>query len=467
MGSQILHSNKPDIPAGALRVLETLENAGYEAWLVGGCVRDSLMGEYPKDYDVTTNASAADVEAAFEGFRVIETGIKHGTVTVISEGMPIEVTTYRVDGRYSDGRHPDSVSFSSDIREDLSRRDFTVNAMAYSPRRGFLDLFGGMSDLRSGMIRCVGAPERRFGEDALRILRALRFASVLGFAIEPETARAIHLCRQSLGKIAAERITQETLKLLCGVNAGSVLRSYCDVIAVIIPPCSGMFGFEQRNPHHDSDVWEHTVRVVESAPPDRILRLAALLHDIGKPGCFSADEKGVGHFYGHAARSEEIARLIFSDYLRVDRRTEDRVLFLVAHHDEHIIPDRRFLRRRLARYGEEPLRQLLALERADIRGQAAALCADRLAALDEAESILDGLVGESACLSLRSLEINGGGLMAMGIPKGPMIGKVLNKLLDEVCDESLVNSADALKNRAAEIFHEITQNNEGYDGNED
>ena len=452
MGSQISPPKKTDIPAGVLRVLEILENAGYEAWLVGGCVRDSLNGVVPKDYDVTTNALTEEVISAFEGFRVIGTGLKHGTVTVLSGGMPVEVTTYRVDGLYSDGRHPDSVSFASDIRSDLSRRDFTVNAMAYSPERGYIDLFGGMSDLESGLIRCVGNPERRFGEDALRILRAMRFASVLGFDIETETAAAIHRCRGLLQRIAVERITQELLRLLCGINAGNVLRQYSDVIGEIMPPCLSMIGFEQHNPHHEFDVWEHTLRAVDAAPRETILRLAAFLHDIGKPQCFSSDADGIGHFYGHAAKSEEISREIFAKYIRTDKRTEERVLFLVTHHDEPVIPERKILRRRLAKYGEEPLRQLLALNRADIKGQSAVSAGERLAGLDQAESILDGLAGESACTTLRSLEINGGDLMAMGVPKGPMIGSILHQLLSEVCDESLTNSGDTLRNRAAELL---------------
>lgn len=466
MSRRMSVSEQFNIPSGVQRVLETLENAGFEAWLVGGCVRDSLRGVCPKDYDITTNAMTNEVMAAFKGFGVIATGLKHGTVTVISEGMPVEVTTYRVDGSYSDGRHPDSVSFASDIRSDLSRRDFTVNAMAYSPRRGYLDVFGGIGDLRAGIVRCVGAPERRFGEDALRILRALRFSSVLGFDIEPATAHAIHRCKGALGKIAVERITQEFLLLLCGGNAGNVLRQYGDVIAGIIPPCSLMFGFEQHNPHHDYDVWEHTLRVVDAAPPERILRLAALLHDVGKPLCFSTDEKGKGHFYGHAAKGEEIAREIFARYLRVDRRTEERVLFLVGHHDEYFLPERKILRRRLLKYGEEPLRQLIALNRADIKGQSAALAKEKLDVLAASEDILDGIVSESACISLRSLEINGGDLMAMGVPKGPMIGTILHKLLGEVCDESLANAGEALRGRAVELFNEIMQNNEGSDENE-
>jgi tRNA nucleotidyltransferase (CCA-adding enzyme) len=255
-----------------------------------------------------------------------------------------------------------------------------------------------------------------------------------------------------LQRIAVERITQELLRLLCGINAGNVLRQYSDVIGEIMPPCLSMIGFEQHNPHHEFDVWEHTLRAVDAAPRETILRLAAFLHDIGKPQCFSSDADGIGHFYGHAAKSEEISREIFAKYIRTDKRTEERVLFLVAHHDEPVIPERKILRRRLAKYGEEPLRQLLALNRADIKGQSAVSAGERLAGLDQAESILDGLAGESACTTLRSLEINGGDLMAMGVPKGPMIGSILHQLLSEVCDESLTNSGDTLRNRAAELL---------------
>ena len=454
MMNQVNSTEKVDkfiIPSGALKVLNVLKASDFEAWLVGGCVRDHLMGLPPRDFDVATNATADRVIASFEGFRVIETGLKHGTVTVLSDGIPVEVTTYRVDGEYSDGRHPDSVEFTSDIRDDLSRRDFTVNAMAYSPEKGYLDYFGGRDDLSNQIIRCVGDPDRRFGEDALRILRALRFASRLGFEIEPATAQAIHRCRGLLAKIAVERITQELFGLLCGSHAGDVMRQFSDVIEQIIPPIGKTFGFEQHNPHHGFDVWEHTLRVVDAAPPDRIMRLAALLHDIGKPDCFSMDSNGIGHFYGHAARSREMAEGIFDQYIRTDNRTKERVLFLVERHDEKILPDRRFIRRRLSKYGEEATRQLFALSRADLAGQAQSLAGEILSVLDEAEKILDELVGESLCLTLRDLAINGGDLMAMGIPKGPEIGRILNALLAEVCEETLCNSSDALRKRAAAL----------------
>lgn len=449
--NQIINNEDFRIPSGVRNVLHVLDGAGYEAWLVGGCVRDHMMGLPPKDFDVATSATADRVIAAFAGFRVIGTGLKHGTVTVLSEGVPVEVTTYRVDGSYSDGRHPDKVTFTSDIADDLSRRDFTINAMAYAPEKGYLDCFGGRDDLAGKIIRCVGDPDRRFGEDALRILRALRFASRLGFAIEPSTAQAIHRQRELLGKIAVERITQELFGLLCGDGAGSVMRQFSDVMAQIIPPLGRMYGFEQHNPHHDSDVWEHTLRAVDASPRDRVLRLAALLHDIGKPDCFAMGSDGIGHFYGHPAKSREIAEDIFDRYLRVDNRTKERVLFLVERHDEKLIPDRKILRRRMAKYGEDALRQLIALSRADLAGQAEQTAADLLQELDEAERILEELSSESLCLTLRDLAINGGDLMAMGVPKGPEVGRILKELLADVCDEKLVNTPEALRKRAAEM----------------
>ncbi len=439
------------IPQGVRTVADILERGGFEAWLVGGCVRDHLLGRLPKDYDIATNASVHQTIAAFDGFRVIETGVKHGTVTILSDGMPIEVTTFRIDGSYSDGRHPDNVSFTPDIREDLSRRDFTINAIAYSPERGYTDLFGGVNDLDARIIRCVGDPSKRFHEDALRILRALRFASVLGFEIEPETARAVHECRGLLSRIALERITQELFGILCGDKAADVLRAFPDVIEQILPPCGEMVGFEQHNPHHDCDVWEHTLRVVDACPKERVLRLAALLHDVGKPGCFTKDENGVGHFYGHAARGGEIAQGIFRECLRTDKQTSEQVIALVASHDEPLPPERKIIRRRLAKYGEELLRQLIALNRADMMGQATR---ERLPELDEAESILDSLVEENACISMKSLAVKGGDLMSMGIPKGPLIGRILTALLSEVCSERLENTPDALRERAMQLYQQ-------------
>lgn len=444
------------IPESAGKVLQKLKEGGFEGFLVGGCVRDNLLGKVPKDYDVTTNARVAQTKALFEGeegFRVIETGVQHGTVTVLSHGVPIEVTTYRVDGVYSDGRRPDSVTFSDGIEDDLSRRDFTINAIAYAPAVGFVDLFGGKEDLERGLIRCVGEPDKRFDEDALRILRALRFASVLGFAIEEATAESIHRKKALLGRLAKERVTAELFGLLGGEHAAEVLREYGDVAAEVLPPVAAMFGFAQDNPYHIYDVWEHTLHVIDNVPPDRILRLAALLHDVGKPCCKTVDGSGIGHFYGHGESGAAICREIFQNYLRTDKKTAERVTLLVQHHDEPIEPIRKVVHRRLAKYGEETLRQLLALHRADVRGQSPAYLG-RLADLDEAERLLDELLAENVCMKINDLRINGNDLMEIGFERGRPLGETLHRLLDEVCEGRVRNEKAALRKRASELLKE-------------
>ncbi|MBQ8613726.1 MAG: hypothetical protein IJ416_05870, partial [Ruminiclostridium sp.] len=271
-----------ELPLFAGRIIEQLNNSGFEAFAVGGCVRDSLLGITPKDYDITTNAHPDEVKTCLSGYRIIDTGIDFGTVTVISEGEPIEVTTYRVDGDYNDNRRPESVSFTSRLAEDLKRRDFTVNAMAFNPSTGLTDLFGGQEDLKSGIIRAIGNPTERFNEDGLRIMRALRFASYYGFTIEENTSRAVHNCRDLLKNIAVERIAVEFNKLLCG-SCGAVLREYPDVFSVFIPELFACVGFEQRTKYHNRDVYEHIIATVEAIEPMKHLRLAMLFHDIGKP----------------------------------------------------------------------------------------------------------------------------------------------------------------------------------------
>ena len=291
------------LPQGARYVMARLEESGYQAYAVGGCVRDSLLGRAPKDWDICTDALPEDMQRIFRCDHLIETGLKHGTLTVMKGGEPYEVTTFRVDGEYTDHRHPDGVHFVTEVREDLARRDFTVNAMAWNPKTGVVDAFGGREDLARGVIRCVGDAETRFGEDALRIMRALRFASVYGFAIEEETARAIHRLKDTLQDVAAERIRVELAKLLCGQGAGQILREYSDVLFAILPQLAAMHGFDQHTPYHAYDVWEHTVRAVESVPANEVLRLTMLLHDSGKPAAFTVDENGVGHAHGHQMES--------------------------------------------------------------------------------------------------------------------------------------------------------------------
>ena len=337
---------------GAAKALALLQAAGYEAWIVGGCVRDALLGLPPKDYDLTTSALPEETQRVFAAYPRIETGLRHGTVTVLLEGEPLEITTYRVDGAYSDARHPDGVTFTRSLRQDAARRDFTINAMAYAPGWGLQDFFGGQADLARGILRAVGAAEKRFREDALRILRALRFASVLDFTLEGETARAARACAPLLAAVSAERVSGELGKLLCGKAAGRVLRDYPDVLGVVLPEILPMVGLDHRNPHHCYDVWTHTTVAVDHVPPELPLRLALLLHDIGKPDTFSLGEDGQGHFYGHPRRSVELAEGILSR-LRFPRRTRERVLTLVRYHDAVLEESPQRVRRWLNKLGPE------------------------------------------------------------------------------------------------------------------
>ena len=438
------------LPEDAARALEKLESAGWESYAVGGCVRDSLLGIEPHDWDLCTAAPPEAMKKVFAGERVIETGLKHGTLTLLAPSGPLEITTFRTESGYSDCRHPDRVSFVRDIHADLARRDFTVNAMAYSPVRGLRDDFGGREDLRNGVLRCVGDPGERFREDALRILRALRFASVLGFTIEPETAAAIHRCAELLRYLAAERVLSELTKLLCGQNAGAVLREFSDVLAVPIPELRPMFGFAQHNPHHDRDVWQHTVAVVEHTPPEPVLRWAALLHDVGKPPCFSLADDGVGHFYGHAAKSTELADAILMR-LRMDTAGRTRITQLIRYHDLPIAPEPKPIRRLMHKLGVEPVRQLFALHIADTCGQSA-ICAGHVQTYQEAGRVLDALLAADACFSLRDLAVNGSDLLALGL-RGRAVGAALQACLDAVMDERVANERAALLAYAAENLH--------------
>lgn len=421
-------------------VLEALEAAGYEAWCVGGCVRDTLLGREPEDWDVTTSALPEEIMAVF-GSHAFPTGLKHGTVTVRSQHQSVEVTTYRVDGTYHDHRRPDSVAFTRSLEEDLARRDLTVNAMAMDLRGTLRDPFGGQADLKAGILRCVGDPDRRFQEDALRILRVLRFAAVLGFSIEPGTATAIHQNRELLRDIAAERVQVEFFKLLQGKDAAAVLREYPDVVGVFWPEVLPMVGFDQKNFHHCYDVWEHTLHVVDWIPGDPVLRCAALLHDIGKPNCFTADEKGLGHFYGHPAISRDLADGMLRR-LKCSNELRETVTRLVEWHDRDIPRTDRGVRKALNVLGEEDLRRLILVKRADNFAQAPQFW-DRQVEIDKAEDILDRLLAEDACFSLKQLAVNGKDLTEMGL-SGPAVGRALNTLLERVVDGGLPNERVAL-----------------------
>ncbi len=478
------------VPISAREALSRLTAAGYEAYLVGGCVRDALLGRTPGDWDITTSALPEQTEAVFAGERIIETGLKHGTVTVLLEGLPLEITTFRTEAGYSDHRHPDAVAFTRSLEEDLSRRDFTINAMAWAPFEtplirhracgerpmppspegegfagcrgtGIVDPFGGQADLDGKRIRCVGDPYKRFEEDALRILRALRFASQLDFQIDPATAAAALELRDTLELVSRERLAVELTKLLCGPGVRRIVTEYWPILAVPLPELAPMAGLDQRSPYHCYDVLEHSAVAVENVPPDRITRWAALLHDAGKPACFTVDEAGRGHFYGHAKPGAELARAALTR-LKFDKDTIRRVGLLVELHDYPIDPPvaahsvrhpeaaedddaaaEHAIRRLIGKLGEEDFFRLLELKRADAlahhpdyRGRTAAC--DRLAALARE------LLAQAPCFTVKDLEVNGNDLIALGFPRGPEIGKALNALLEAVLAGELPNEKAAL-----------------------
>ena len=429
-----------DLPERVEEILRRLEAAGYEAWCVGGAVRDTLLGRVPGDWDVTTNAPPGRVLELFAP-HAAPTGLQHGTVTVSGGGGWVEVTTYRRDGTYSDSRHPDQVEFTGSLEEDLSRRDFTVNAIALNRRGEVRDPFHGREDLVRRVLRAVGEPERRFREDALRILRGLRFASKLGFAIEPDTAAALRRCAPLLEKIAVERIQAELSGLLCGDGAAETLLAYPDVLGVFLPEILPCVGFDQHSPYHCYDVWEHTARSVAAVRPLPVLRYTMLLHDLGKPGSFQLGEDGRGHFYGHWRKSVELGDRILQR-LRVDNHSRKQILTLVERHDCDLALNPRSVRRNLARYGEETVRLLLEVKRADSLAHAAAY-RDRQQLLRQWEELLAEELREGACFSLGQLAVRGGDLTALGL-EGPAVGRALQTLLDQVLDGKLPNEREIL-----------------------
>lgn len=436
------------LPIPALRALSVLEACGYEGYTVGGCVRDSLLGRAPNDWDITTNATPDEMKACFRDFRVIETGIRHGTLTVIVDGMQLEITTYRNDGEYLDNRHPVQVTFSEHIEDDLSRRDFTVNAMAYHPTRGLVDLFGGREDLQNRMICAVGDAKTRFCEDGLRILRAIRFASVLDFDIEEDTAKAVHECKNLLSGIAAERVREEFCKLICGRGAVRILREYIDVIAVFLPELSRCVSFEQNTKYHCYDVFEHTLQALALCEgTDLVTRLGILLHDIGKPLCYTEDEQG-GHFKGHAPVGVEITKEVLSR-LRFDNETVRRMELLVEWHDIPLSAEKKRVKRLMQRMSDADILRLLEIKRCDRLAHATDYreIPPELALIP---SVIDEIRAEDACLSLRTLAVGGDDLMELGIPKGKQIGEMLHVLLEEVIEERLPNEKNALLQAAKE-----------------
>ena len=433
----------------AAQAIERLNEKGFEAYAVGGCVRDSMMGNLPQDWDITTNALPEEMQAVFADFRTLPTGIQHGTLTVLIDGQPLEITTYRVDGSYSDNRHPDAVTFTRSLAEDLKRRDFTVNAMAYHPKTGVVDNHSGLADLEQKRICCVGEPEVRFTEDALRILRALRFASVLGFSIEKKTAEAIHRLHPLLRRVSPERIAAEWTKLLCGSHVKEILNEYPDVVGTVFPELSPCVGLQQENPYHHLDVYAHTAETVAAIPAEPVLRLTMLFHDCGKPGCYTRDAEGIDHFRGHAPISALLAEQALTR-LRYDNQTVKRVKELVLHHDDTLTPTDKCLKRLLNRFGDVDAFSLIAVQRADVMGQHPDK-RDRLRELDGMSLRLQELLAEHCCYSLKDLAVNGKDLQEIGYSAGRELGDALFTLLEEVMDGDLPNERCSLLRRAQEI----------------
>lgn len=443
-----------DIPKKVAYILSRLEAQGHEAYAVGGCVRDSLLGREPKDWDITTSASPGEVKRIFS--KTIDTGIQHGTVTVMIGREGFEVTTYRIDGNYSDGRHPDSVCFTSDLLEDLKRRDFTINAMAYNPSKGIVDEFGGQEDLQNGVIRCVGCPEERFTEDALRMLRAIRFSAQLGFAIEEQTKHAIEKLAPNLQKVSRERIQMEMIKLLISPHPEQIRVAWeTGIMTWVMPEFNRMMEQPQNNPYHCYDVGTHTIVMLQNIPADKILRLTALFHDMGKPDTCSLTEDGETHFYNHAARSSVLAEKRMRDW-KLDNDTISQVTTLVAYHSYPFRRDKRMIRSVMNKVGEELFLPLMEVMRADTLAKSDYTRQERLDDIDAIIRLYQEILDSKECFRMRDLAVNGRDLIQAGMKPGKELGSVLQNMLEHVLEHPEDNKKEILFRKfAAEALHEI------------
>lgn len=439
------------IDSSAEKAINMLQNSGFKAYAVGGCIRDIIMGKIPHDYDICTSAKPKQIEKVFEEYKVIETGINHGTVTVILDSKPFEITTFRVDGDYSDNRHPEKVEFVTDIKDDLSRRDFTINSMAYCEKDGLKDFFNGTEDIEKKLIRCVGEPDKRFNEDALRILRALRFSSELSFEIEEKTSKSIIKNKELLINISAERIAIELNKLLLGDNVFSVLQKYRDVIAVIIPEFKATFDFKQFTKHHCYSVYDHIIKSVEQAPKDNVLRLTMFLHDIAKPQCFVKDNIDGGHFKGHQLPSAEMAYTILKR-LKYDSATINEVIELIKEHDNRYPPEKKAVKRFLSKHNEDFFEKQLIIRRADTLAQSYYMRQQKLEVLDKTYEIGREIIRQNECFKISKLAINGDDLKKAGVKEGKEIGEILNKLLSMVISDEIRNDKTILLEKVKEII---------------
>ena len=433
---------KINMPQAVKEIIATLQQNNYEAYAVGGCVRDSILGREPNDWDITTSASPEEVKALFR--RTIDTGIEHGTVTIMIDKVGYEVTTYRIDGKYEDGRHPTEVTFTRNLKEDLLRRDFTINAMAYNDTDGLVDIFGGLEDIERKVIRCVGDPRARFTEDALRLMRAVRFAAQLGYTIEEETREAMKEIAGNLKKISAERIQVELVKTLVSPNPFMMKDAYeLGLTKYFMPEFDLAMETEQHNRHHIYTVGEHSLVATGHIRADKVLRLTMLMHDFGKPLCITTDEEGIDHYYGHPAKSEEMAEEILHR-LKFDNDTVKRVCILIRHHDERIVPGLKYMRRAMARIGEEAFPELFEVQEADISAQSEYKKDTKLANLEENRKDYEEICAKKQCVSKATLAVTGKDLIACGMKPGKEIGAVLDAMLQDVIESPEHNEKEYL-----------------------
>ena len=445
---------KINIPEDANELIHTLQNNGHSAYIVGGCVRDSILGRTPHDYDICTSATPSEMLEIFKDKKIIETGLQHGTVTVVVNGEPYEITTYRIDGIYSDNRRPDTVTFTNKLVEDLRRRDFTINAMAYNDEEGLIDPFNGMEDIKYKKISCVGRAEDRFGEDALRILRAIRFAAQLEFTIMPGTDREIHKQYKNLENISIERINSEFCKIASSDDFCVELLLYKDVFSLFIPELKDMFDFPQNNPWHIWDVFGHTMHAVEYCDSDDlVVRLAVFFHDFGKPHSYQDGEDGIRHFKGHGKVSADMTDSIMKR-LRFDNETRNSVVELVYYHDATFEVGKKYVKRWLNKIGEKQFRRLLQVKKADNKAQNLELSSDRIKELSEIEALIDEVLQEDECFSLKDLAVNGKDLIGVGYKAGKELGNTLNKLLQLVIDGDCPNEKEKLLQEAESLWME-------------
>ena len=434
-----------EVPAPVNYIIQELEKCGHEAYMVGGCVRDSVLGRKPHDYDICTSATPDEILKAFPDEEIIPTGLQHGTVTILINKEPFEVTTYRIDGDYSDNRRPDNVTFTKNLVEDLRRRDFTINAMAYNPKTGLIDPFNGMEDIKYKKIRCVGSAEDRFNEDALRILRAIRFEAQLGFAGLPETMFEIEREYERLKNISIERINSEFCKIVASEQFCVELVLYPNVFSLFIPELKDLIGFQQNNPYHAYDVFDHTVHAIEKCESDDlVVRLAVFFHDFGKPHSYQDGEDGIRHFKGHGKVSAEITDSIMKR-LRFDNETRNNVVELVYYHDATFEVGNKYVKRWLNKIGEKQFRRLLEIRKADIKEQKPDYEESRIEKVNNIENILEEILSEKSCFSLKDLAVNGNDVKeVMKLKEGKDIGYWLNEILKRVIDGELENNKDDL-----------------------